>query len=631
MKVCVIGEGPIGLLVCIQLIHLKKKLNLADKLDITLYQSRTTFTRRHLLSLSPELIKQIEDIIDCPTCNGKITNGSLSINCIETLLFNYIDKSQLKIVNLKFLYSELLIRTQHVYDHIFCCDGFRSLNRNIIMMRANKYNPTQLITTDIILILYTNLPLNGVPVALNCYRKTPHKIMYTQDMLPAELKMENIHALLSIIYNTSKEINLFNDDDEKRKSINLWDVGYKDYNDFIETFTYIIKFLEKYNPEDIISVYVKINAKITKSIKDMLYNRGKINDIFEIYKEFVRDQIILLDTPDTKDIDSNLNKNFMIHTVNPNATTFGVILDKTEPSLLYATKTRLKENVWIIGDSAHSYPPGYAVEYGMRDVLYFVPYLIHYYFPFTSSSVPLPELIPGKYFMYDNTNKIKLRPNILSSICDQMHDINFIGGYDESNDKLNNKLNKLSSIMKMLTKKLCIQQVIPPLHLSKKTLKTIHIRDPLIISDNLIIFYNMYQLNNFFNNIINIFCNKTPTYKYNHTLYNSPQDVESSNQKMIHNANMLELIKNKNVLSEKDLETYLQYKNVLSEKDLETYLQYKNGYNRTESRASRASRASRESRTSRASRKAHLPSYAYTINPSFRASRAFRSKRPERA
>ena len=91
MKVCVIGEGPIGLLVCLTLIYYKKKYFIED-LNITLYQRRQVFKRKHTVIISKSIVDKIKMMSDSDVLKKMVFNDLISINCIEKILYEFIDK-----------------------------------------------------------------------------------------------------------------------------------------------------------------------------------------------------------------------------------------------------------------------------------------------------------------------------------------------------------------------------------------------------------------------------------------------------------------------------------------------------------------------------------------------------------
>ena len=68
MKICIVGEGPVGLLTALLFIYYKKKYSITD-LELFLYRSRLTFERRHIINITKDIMKNIEKLIDdCDSC-----------------------------------------------------------------------------------------------------------------------------------------------------------------------------------------------------------------------------------------------------------------------------------------------------------------------------------------------------------------------------------------------------------------------------------------------------------------------------------------------------------------------------------------------------------------------------------
>ena len=91
LKIAIVGEGPSGLL-CI-LCLLKYKIDNDLDFEISWYKKRNNYTRRHIVNISKDLVKKINNILqDCDECI-KVNNNNkllLSISCFEKLLFSFI-------------------------------------------------------------------------------------------------------------------------------------------------------------------------------------------------------------------------------------------------------------------------------------------------------------------------------------------------------------------------------------------------------------------------------------------------------------------------------------------------------------------------------------------------------------
>ena len=81
----------------------------------------------------------------------------------------------------------------------------------------------------------------------------------------------------------------------------------------------------------------------------------------------------------------------------------------------------------------------------------------------------------------------------LPKTCEYVKNLKFVDGYINSNVAENDKLKSMSDIMTIIKSKKCFDVIKPNSN----------------VNDTLISIYNLYQLNNFFNNIITIFCTES--------------------------------------------------------------------------------------------------------------------------
>ena len=169
MKICVVGEGPVGLVITLLFIYYKKKYNLND-MNIFLYKSRPSFERRHVININKDIMEEIEGLIsNCSHCLLKEFSEStqeqitMSINCLETILYDKIDKDLVTIIpRTNFNEDE---QYKNNYEHLFLCDGFQSKNRTSFVYDHKNYSPIKCVFFDkVILVFYTNLSPVGTPV-----------------------------------------------------------------------------------------------------------------------------------------------------------------------------------------------------------------------------------------------------------------------------------------------------------------------------------------------------------------------------------------------------------------------------------------------------------------------------------
>ena len=181
-----------------------------------------------------------------------------------------------------------------------------------------------------------------------------------------------VQSLIGLIYRT----NLFYDKlDSSKVSNNLWINGFKNFDDFNKTFNDTIKFIKKYinlnGVDPIIDKFMKLTFNNVSKIdiaflNDMYLFKKYIN----IYKNFVYGQL--------KD-NKALEKNFMIHSVLPNCSVFGVVLEENYNNLMFSKSIKdsnKNTNIYCIGDSAISYPPGYSLEMALLNILEFIPFFL---------------------------------------------------------------------------------------------------------------------------------------------------------------------------------------------------------------------------------------------------------------
>ena len=489
MDICIVGEGPVGLVISLLFSHFKKKYNIY-KLNLFLYKSRRSFDRRHVINIDKDLMKEIEKLIE--SCNSCLLGHSsleieeeitMTINCLETILYENIDK---KIINImeNTQFNEVEQFNNH-YNHIFLCDGFQSKNRSYFIYNSINYSPTKCVFFDkVILVLYTNLTPLGSPVSYDCIDNHSEKKMFnTSEIVDFGIDFNMLIALISIVYNINDHIDSLPDiPNINIIKKNLWVSGFIDFNDFNNLFTKTIEYLLR-TPDNgvIFDVFKRYNINISNNMMYLLVNKIEMNKIFSKYSDFIQTELRKKGSE---------NKPFMVHSVTPNCASHGIILDDKESKLLYCKKIAEKEYAWLVGDSANGYPPGYSLSIGIKDAFYLVKQFLktniltlnndirEVPIEFTTFSYDIPVL-----FSCDPLNKRYLS-NLLTSrvVCEYVKNLNFVGGYNNSNSLQNDNLKTISDIMSIINLKTCVE------------------------NDDLLDLYNLYQLNNFFNNIVLIFC-----------------------------------------------------------------------------------------------------------------------------
>lgn len=470
MNIAIVGEGPIGAIVCLLFIYYKIIFSL--ELNIFFYKRRDTYDRRHILNISTNMLKEIEKLIN--TCSNCLTKKSptefidISIRCLEYLLNTNINPDYITIYNESFNQSS---NTDNKYKHIFLCDGFTSSNRLFYIYDNIKYNPLKIVFNTNILILYGNLDLSTSPINMRCMQNDVIKKQFDKEYLLGlkdSIDMNLLVAFIAIIYNINKNCNKFLEITpfENMKEINLWIDGYTNYENFIEIFSITINYLKILDNLNILSIFESTNVNISENIKFLLMDRDIIDQIFISYKKFVMDELSSI---------NSLEKPFIIHSVVPNSTTFGLILEDRVDKLVYAKNSGRGYTTWLIGDSANSYPPGISLSKGIQDVFILVPHFVKTYL---MNDLVIPYL---DYKIFD-CNHLTYELIKEHTLCNELDNIRFKGGYIEGNP--NNIINiDIKSLFIKIQDKQCIND-----------------------DSDLVNIYNKYQLNNFFINIIEYIC-----------------------------------------------------------------------------------------------------------------------------
>ena len=485
MKICIVGEGPVGLLTALLFIYYKKKYSITD-LELFLYRSRLTFERRHIINITKDIMKNIEKLIDdCDSCLLKelsqenIEKINMSINCLETNLYYNINTESITVYQKKFTSDE---QFAHNFNNIFLCDGYQSLNRETIIYDNKKIVPVKCVLTDtIVIVLYTNLPELTIVNKDTCITDNSTKTMFNSEYIESHgISFEYLIALISIVYSVNfryEMLPIIDNIDLTQK--NIWSDGFLNFDDFITIFSKTIKYINNTDSKSIIAVFKDTKTYVSENMLFLLSDKKELGQIFEKFNVF-------LDSELTRN--NGNTKPFMIHSVTPNCTSHGMILDETTDTLLFARK--LSENVyaWLLGDSANSYPPGYSLLIGLKDSFFLVQNFLKINFP--NEYEFFSNLSEERNLFMCNESTGKYTDNFLSNpiTCDYLKGIDFEGGYvkDNPNNEMKIKLHKLIEIIQT---------------------KNCHLLPTSTINnDYLVDYYNFYQLNNFFYNMSEILC-----------------------------------------------------------------------------------------------------------------------------
>jgi hypothetical protein len=466
MNIAIVGEGPIGAIVCLFFIYYKLNYNI-NELNIFFYKSRNTFKRRHIVKISRDTLQEIEKLInlcvDCLTKNNREPIIDLSIRCLEFLLHENINNKYVNIIESKFTEND---NNQNIYQNIFLCDGFASNNRLFYIYNNVKYTPLRMVIKTPLLILYGNLDLPNTTLDSTCINKSVIKKLFSNKvLLEYEIIMNELVALISIVYNINFNYNQFNEiySDSNMREINLWVEGYTDFQNFLDIFNNTISYLNNIDEAVILTIFHNSNVFISPEIYTILKNKTIIKDIFEKYKNFLSQELMKI---------NGLNNPFIIHNVMPNCTTFGIILDDSLDTLVFARKNTAYTS-WLIGDSANSYPPGVSLQNGIKDIFILIPNFIKTNF--------LPDLVIPftEDYLFDCEESTYVYNK--RQVCKTLSESFFSGGY-LFDDIKNKDDNTIKTLIQIIQEKKCSD-------------------------DDLVNMYNNYQLNNFFYNLINYICN----------------------------------------------------------------------------------------------------------------------------
>lgn len=495
MKICVVGEGPVGLVITLLFIYYKKKYSL-NNMYIFLYKSRPSFERRHVINVNKDLMEEIEGLIaNCSHCLLQELSEStkeqitMSINCLETILYNKIDKDLVTIIpRTNFTEDE---QYSNNYDHLFLCDGFQSKNRTAFVYDRINYSPIKCVFFDkVILVFYTNLRPVGTPVTEDCINNVAEKKMFNAEELSAfKVDFDMLVAMISIIYNINNRYNSL----PKIEGINLiernlWGSGFQNYDEFVSIFEDTIKYFSNTKDNNVIfNVFRQFNVNMTDNMKYLFENKAALRDVYNNYKLFIKSEL---------DQKNASNTSFMVHCVTPNCVSHGIILDNNVENLLYCKRIKKDTYAWLVGDSASAYPPGYSLVLGLKDSFFLVKQFLKLNFKTVSEFNELPNL-PLDYNLFDcdkATKKYTENFMTLPKTCEYVKNLKFVDGYINSNVSENDKLKSMSDIMTIIKSKKCFDLIIKP---------------NSNVNEVLVNIYNLYQLNNFFNNIITIFCQES--------------------------------------------------------------------------------------------------------------------------
>ena len=484
MKVCIVGEGPVGLLTAILFIFYKK-IYLIQDLNIFFYKSRRTFQRRHVVNVTKNIMKKIEKLItNCNNCllqnvsENQIEQIKISINCLETILYTKLDNSYITIFdNIKFDSHQ---QSVHEYDHVFLCDGYSSTNRRQFIHDGLEYSTLKCVLyNSILLVLYTNLRNIDEPISDDCIQEVSLKKMFTSQYIYDDTKIEfdKLSSFIMLVYNINIRYNALPIiEGIHLKQKNIWSVGFTNYTNFVEIFDKTLNYINQVDSNSIIRVFRENDTNITDITLYLLDNKSELSKIYDSYKTFLQNELSKV---------NGMDSSFMIHTVIPNFSSHGIILDESINNLLFAKQNN--NYFWLLGDSANSYPPGFSLMFGLIDSFFLISNFIT--FNFSISTTPESEITShlNIFSCIPVANTFTENNLLIDSVCRQFSDLKFVGGYAKSSDK-NLREQNISEVIAIINSKTCEIEKTNP-------------------NDVLLNLYNKYQLNNFFYNLKKYICN----------------------------------------------------------------------------------------------------------------------------
>ena len=445
MKIAIVGEGPIGLFVVCALLT-RIPLDSSSVITLTWYHKYQLYTRRHIVQVSQSMVNRISN--ELFQCNKCFNNGTPFDSSIRRLEYSVLDMIRGKVhcyddpsqCYLKVRYEAFNHRNYSRYDHIFLANGFGCPERRILLHDNTPYKALNCKLFSPILVLYGKLG----PVEITKDNQTSvveedqnsfKKILDEHTISTYGLELQEIVGIISIVYKTRRwgteftricqknDISLFLD------QLNLWVTGFDNYRHFNTVFTQTFRFLSMFTyflgTEEVIKVYKKndsnsLNQDYEITLLNSLQNKlGVHEQVWRRYSEMVLAELTAINA---------LDKRFLLHSVMPNCTCHGLLMDK---GLMYATK---KENtqIYLIGDSANSYPPGYSLEKGLEDVLIVIPAFCETYIDNNNSAHEQMNEINALINCKEQTTFDHLYEQCLENYL-------WKGGYPKNNDNSNSE------------------------------------------------------------------------------------------------------------------------------------------------------------------------------------------------
>lgn len=250
---------------------------------------------------------------------------------------------------------------------------------------------------------------------------------------------------------------------------NLWIDGFQNYEEFNTIFKTAQTKISELKKEDIIKIWKYNKLSVNAQNEIYLNNLPKFNYDLEKYIDFINSQLVAKKAS---------KRNFILHAVMPNCTSFGIILDDTYKNLYFAKILNDKTSLYLIGDSSAAYPPGYSMEIGMLTIFKFMPIFLKKLFP-EKINDDIPIYIDSKL---EIGNGILENPDLINEVCNSINTLEFKGGFIKDKDSENTKSKNIKEIIRIIN--------------TKEKLKNI-----------LIDTYNEIQLNTFILSLIKINCN----------------------------------------------------------------------------------------------------------------------------
>jgi len=320
-------------------------------------------------------------------------------------------------------------------------------------------------------VLYTNIKSIESTIDVNCFKDKVDKMEYYRKDIGENF--DDMFLLVSIIYNVSIYFDVI---DKTKVSKNYWTLGFSNYENFETSFNDVIDYLKTSDVDNTIipKIKEKNHKVVTDGFTEYIKNNEKLKEIFDKYKKFVSDELTKI---------KSMDKPFMFHSVKPNFTTYGIVLEDGVNELMFAKKIN-NSYYYLLGETATAYPSGTSVTIAFKDTFYITQLLINRLLKANENEAILTSTDIEQVVKCEN-GKIKIKRDYFNDCDEQKFDtFDFFGGYSLDKDAENKQIRRLTEIINIIEeKKICSDE-----------------------KNSIVATYNLYQLNNFFYYLKNIIC-----------------------------------------------------------------------------------------------------------------------------